>query len=44
MEITRDKTGDVVILAVSGNLDALTSKKFEDKLLADIDSGYLCRK
>jgi anti-sigma B factor antagonist len=39
MEITEDKKGDIVILALSGKLDASTSKTFEDKLLADIDSG-----
>jgi anti-sigma B factor antagonist len=39
MEINEDKKGDVVILALSGKLDATTSKTFEDKLLADIDSG-----
>jgi anti-sigma B factor antagonist len=39
MEINEDKKDDVVILALSGKLDATTSKTFEDKLLADIDSG-----
>ena len=39
MEITADKKGDVVVLALSGKLDATTSKTFENKLLAQIDSG-----
>jgi anti-anti-sigma factor len=29
----------MLILAVSGKLGAMTSKKFEDKILGDIDSG-----
>ena len=39
MEITTDKKGDVVILALSGKLDASSSKIFEDKILAEIDAG-----
>ena len=39
MQITEDKKGDVVILALSGKLDATTSKTFQDKLLADMNSG-----
>jgi len=39
MQITEDKKGDVVVLALSGKLDATTSKTFQDKLLADINSG-----
>jgi len=39
MEMNEDRSDDVVILALSGKLDAKTAKTFEDKMLADIDSG-----
>jgi anti-sigma B factor antagonist len=39
MEITADRKGNVVVLALLGKLDATTSKTFENKLLADIASG-----
>jgi anti-sigma B factor antagonist len=39
MEISEDRKDDVVILVLSGKLDATTSKTFENKLLAQIDSG-----
>ena len=39
MEITEDRTADVLILGLSGKLDATTAKTFEDKILAEIDAG-----
>jgi anti-sigma B factor antagonist len=39
MEISEDRKADVVILALSGKLDATTAKTFEDKILAVINSG-----
>src|SRR5262245_3735128 len=39
MEITEKKTGDVVVLSLSGRLDATTAKTFEAKILAQIESG-----
>lgn len=39
MEITEKKTGDVVVLSLSGRLDATTAKTFESKILAQIESG-----
>ncbi|MGH7836139.1 MAG: STAS domain-containing protein [Candidatus Binatia bacterium] len=39
MEITEDRNAGVVILALSGKLDATTAKTFEDRILAVIDSG-----
>ena len=39
MEINEDKKGDVVILTLSGKLDATSSKAFEDRILAVIDAG-----
>ena len=39
MEISEDRKADVVILALSGKLDATTAKTFEDKILAAINSG-----
>src|SRR5262245_14258732 len=39
MEIIEDNKGDVVVLALSGRLDASTAKTFEDKILAKIGSG-----
>ena len=39
MEISEDRTADVVILGLSGKLDATTAKTFEDKILADIEAG-----
>jgi stage II sporulation protein AA (anti-sigma F factor antagonist) len=39
MDISEDRKADVVILAMAGKLDATTAKAFEDKILAEIDSG-----
>jgi anti-sigma B factor antagonist len=39
MEISEDRKADVVILSLSGKLDATTAKTFEDKILAAINSG-----
>jgi len=39
MEISEDRKADVVILALSGKLDATTAKTFEDKILGVINSG-----
>jgi anti-anti-sigma factor len=39
MDISEDRTADLVILGLSGKLDATTAKTFEDKILAEIDSG-----
>ncbi len=39
MEITEGKKGDVLVLGLSGRLDATTSKAVEEKILAAIDSG-----
>jgi anti-sigma B factor antagonist len=41
MDISEDRKGDVLVLALSGKLDATTSKTFEDKILGLIDSGSL---
>jgi anti-anti-sigma factor len=39
MEISEDRKADVVILALSGKLDATTAKTFEDKILGVINSA-----
>ena len=39
MEITEDKTGTVIILALKGRLDANTSNSLQEKLFASIDGG-----
>jgi anti-anti-sigma factor len=39
VEISEDRKADVVILSLSGKLDATTAKTFEDKILAVINSG-----
>ncbi|HUC99414.1 MAG TPA: STAS domain-containing protein [Candidatus Polarisedimenticolaceae bacterium] len=39
MDISEDRITDVVILGLSGKLDATTAKSFEDKILADIEAG-----
>jgi len=39
MDISEDRKADVVVLALSGKLDASTAKHFEDKILTEIDSG-----
>ena len=39
MDISEDRTADVVILGLSGKLDATTAKTLEDKILADIEAG-----
>jgi anti-sigma B factor antagonist len=39
MDISEDRKADVVVLALSGKLDATTAKTFEDKILGVINSG-----
>jgi len=39
MDISEDRKGDAVILALSGKLDATSAKTFEDKILSLINSG-----
>ena len=39
MDITERKTADIVTLSLSGRLDTTTSKAFEDRILAHIESG-----
>lgn len=39
MDITEDRRGDTVVLALSGRLDATTAKTFEDKVGSAIESG-----
>jgi anti-sigma B factor antagonist len=39
MEITEQKTADVVTLRLSGKLDTTTAKTFQEKILAQIESG-----
>jgi anti-anti-sigma factor len=39
MDITEDRRDAILILGLSGRLDAGTSKMFEEKILAKIDSG-----
>jgi len=39
MEINEDKRGDVVILSLSGRLDATTAKTFQERILSVINSG-----
>ena len=39
MDISEERIADVVILGLSGKLDATTAKSFEDKILADIEAG-----
>jgi len=39
MDISEDRKGDAVILALSGKLDATNAKTFEDKILSLINSG-----
>jgi anti-anti-sigma factor len=39
MEINEERKAGVVIMALSGKLDATTAKTFEEKILAEIDSG-----
>ena len=39
MEMTKEKRGPIVILAVKGRLDASTSNKLEESLLASIEAG-----
>jgi anti-sigma B factor antagonist len=39
MDISEDRKADVVVLALSGKLDAATAKSFEEKILGVIDSG-----
>jgi anti-sigma B factor antagonist len=39
MDISEDRKADVVILALSGKLDATTAKTFEDRILGVINSG-----
>ena len=39
MDITEFRTADIVTLSLSGELDSMTSKTFEAKMLAQIASG-----
>lgn len=39
MEINEERKAGLVILGLSGKLDATTAKTFEEKILAEIDSG-----
>jgi anti-sigma B factor antagonist len=39
MEITKEKTGNVVLFEVKGRLDTSTSKTLEETLFASIDEG-----
>jgi anti-sigma B factor antagonist len=39
MEITERRTADIVTLSLSGKLDTTTSKVFEEKIVAHIESG-----
>ena len=39
MEITEDRTVDIVTLSLSGKLDGTTAKTFEEKILSRIESG-----
>jgi anti-anti-sigma factor len=39
MEITENRTADIVTLSLSGKLDGTTAKAFEEKILGQIESG-----
>jgi anti-sigma B factor antagonist len=39
MEINEERKAGLVIVGLSGKLDATTAKTFEEKILAEIDSG-----
>lgn len=39
MEITERRTAEIVTLSLSGRLDTTTAKAFEEKILAQIESG-----
>src|SRR5215510_2800438 len=39
MEITERRTAEIVNLSLSGSLDTTTAKAFEEKILAQIESG-----
>jgi anti-anti-sigma factor len=39
VEITEQKTADIVTLSLSGKLDTNSAKAFEEKFLAQIESG-----
>ena len=39
MEITENRTADIVTLSLSGKLDGSTAKAFEEKILGQIESG-----
>ena len=39
MDISEDRKADAVVLALSGKLDALSAKTFEEKILGVIGSG-----
>ena len=39
MEITERRTADIATLSLSGKLDRTTAKAFEEKILAQIESG-----
>jgi len=42
MQITEQQTGDLVIVGLSGRLDAASAKAVEDALLSHVDAGA-CR-
>jgi anti-sigma B factor antagonist len=39
MEMTERRTADIVTLSLSGKLDTMTAKAFEERILAHIGSG-----
>jgi anti-anti-sigma factor len=39
MEITEGRTADIVTLSLAGKLDTTTAKRFEEKILGQIESG-----
>jgi anti-sigma B factor antagonist len=39
MDISEERKGELVVLALSGRLDATSAKSFEEKILGVIDSG-----
>jgi anti-sigma B factor antagonist len=39
MEMTERRTEDIVTLSLSGKLDTMAAKAFEEKILAHIDAG-----
>jgi anti-sigma B factor antagonist len=39
MEITHEKQGNVLVMAITGRLDTITSKTLEDRLIPLIEAG-----